>query len=127
MKSEIEKMLKLVFFFAFGLTIYYGYSSIQGSRQMASYDVSYKENEYLIKQLDSVLAIVGERTAGEADEEQINQLAENRELAYQMRKRIKNYKEIGGGVYTRRLRKFYLGFGATVLLTAGILFLRLKK
>ncbi|RZJ84133.1 MAG: hypothetical protein EOO20_21635 [Chryseobacterium sp.] len=124
METQKGKSFYLVFVFALSFTVYYAYSSYRGSLRMAEYDIARAENESLITKLDSLLSKVDE---SKMTDKEINQLADERELAFQRRDIIENNKLTGSGIYRRRLIKFWAGLGLTVITFGVYQYLRRKR
>jgi hypothetical protein len=124
METQKGKGFYLLFVFALSFTAYYAFSSYRGSVRMAEYDSAKLENEKSIARLDSLLSRVDE---DRLTEKEINEWADERELAYQKRDVIENNKLIGSGVYRRRLIKFWSGLSVTVLAFGLYQYLRRKK
>jgi len=112
METQKGKSFYLLFVFALSFTVYYAFSSYRGSISLAEYDVGRAVNETLITKLDSLLSKVDE---SKLTDKEINQLADERELAYQKRDIIENNKLTGSGVYRRRLIKFWAALGLTII------------
>jgi hypothetical protein len=123
-ETQKGKSFYMLFVLALGFTVYYAFSSYRGSLRMADYDTAKLENEKLIARLDSLLSKVDE---GKLTSKQINEWADERELAYQKRDIIENNKLTGSGVYRRRLIKFWTGLGVTVIAFALYHYLRRRK
>ena len=124
METQKGKSFYLLFLFALSFTVYYAFSSYRGSISMAEYDVARAVNESLITKLDSLLSKVDE---SKLTDKEINQLADERELAYQKRDIIENNKLTGSGVYRRRLIKFWAGLGITIIAFGVYQYLRRKR
>jgi hypothetical protein len=121
---EIKKVVNLIFSLALGFTVYYGFSAYSGSKKMIDYDVAILENKKELQKLDS-LELVFSKTSQSVNVQKL--LATQKLSAQKDRARINFNKEIGSGVYRRRLIKFYSGLGVLILSSIVWLYLSRKK